>query len=194
MSSRDCSARDAPMAVVTFFSLKKHPPGDETMQKIAHRVYVGAMTFLKREYTIIAVFMVIVFIALATMLSMLTGLAYLAGALSSMFAGWFGMQAGSMQRIAELYYATGNATAKALLDKWVPWAMANTTIGTGGDFEIPSDLTWTGAPATRACASARSTRTCSRMTATCPVACASLVRRCGARRWTTCWSAWTSWT
>jgi hypothetical protein len=62
--------------------------------------------------------------------------------------GWFGMQAWSMQRIAELYYATGNAKAKALLDKWVPWAMANTTIGTGGDFEIPSDLTWTGAPAT----------------------------------------------
>jgi hypothetical protein len=62
--------------------------------------------------------------------------------------GWFGMQAWSMQRIAELYYATGNAKAKALLDKWVPWAMNNTTIGTGGNFQIPSDLTWTGAPAT----------------------------------------------
>jgi hypothetical protein len=62
--------------------------------------------------------------------------------------GWFGMQAWSMQRIAELYYATGNAKAKALLDKWVPWAIAHTTIGTGGDFQIPSDLTWSGAPAT----------------------------------------------
>jgi len=61
---------------------------------------------------------------------------------------WFGMQAWSMQRIAELYYATGNAKAKALLDKWVPWALANTTIGTGGNFEIPSDMTWSGAPAT----------------------------------------------
>jgi hypothetical protein len=33
---------------------------------------------------------------------------------------WFGMQVWSMQRVAELYYATGNAKAKALLDKWVP--------------------------------------------------------------------------
>ncbi|HEX8631841.1 MAG TPA: glycoside hydrolase family 48 protein [Catenuloplanes sp.] len=62
--------------------------------------------------------------------------------------GWFGMQVWSMHRVAELYYATGNAQAKAILDKWAAWAIANTTIGTGGNFEIPSDLAWTGAPAT----------------------------------------------
>ncbi|SDZ22121.1 cellulose 1,4-beta-cellobiosidase [Micromonospora pattaloongensis] len=61
---------------------------------------------------------------------------------------WFGMQVWSLHRVAELYYVTGNAKAKAILDKWVPWAIANTTIGTGGDFQIPSDLRWTGAPAT----------------------------------------------
>ena len=32
-----------------------------------------------------------------------------------------------MQRVAELYYATGNAKAKAILDKWVPWVVANIT-------------------------------------------------------------------
>ncbi|MBU8855882.1 MULTISPECIES: glycoside hydrolase family 48 protein [unclassified Micromonospora] len=58
---------------------------------------------------------------------------------------WFGMQAWSMQRIAELYLETGNAKAKALLDKWVPWAIANTTIG--ADWSIPSDMKWTGQPA-----------------------------------------------
>jgi hypothetical protein len=62
--------------------------------------------------------------------------------------GWFGMQVWSLHRVAELYYATGNAKAKAILDKWVPWAIANTTIGTGGAFQIPSDLAWSGAPAT----------------------------------------------
>ncbi|MFF0658014.1 glycoside hydrolase family 48 protein [Micromonospora tulbaghiae] len=58
---------------------------------------------------------------------------------------WFGMQAWSMQRIAELYLETGNAKAKALLDKWVPWAIANTTLGT--NWSIPSDMKWTGQPA-----------------------------------------------
>ncbi|MBO4208299.1 glycoside hydrolase family 48 protein [Micromonospora echinofusca] len=61
---------------------------------------------------------------------------------------WFGMQVWSMHRIAELYQQTGNAKAKALLDKWVPWAIANTTIGTGKDFQVPSELTWTGKPET----------------------------------------------
>jgi hypothetical protein len=61
---------------------------------------------------------------------------------------WFGMQVWSLQRVAELYYQTGNAKAKAILDKWVPWALANTTIGTGATFSIPSDMAWSGAPAT----------------------------------------------
>ena len=61
---------------------------------------------------------------------------------------WFGMQVWSMQRVAELYHQTGNAQAKALLDKWVPWALANTTVGTGGNYQVPSTLQWSGAPAT----------------------------------------------
>lgn len=60
---------------------------------------------------------------------------------------WFGMQAWSLGRLAEYYYTTGNAKAKSVLDKWVPWALANTTIS-ATDFQIPSDLAWSGAPAT----------------------------------------------
>ncbi|GAB3456787.1 glycoside hydrolase family 48 protein [Actinophytocola sediminis] len=60
---------------------------------------------------------------------------------------WFGMQAWSMERIAELYNQTGNATAKTLLDKWVPWAIANTTVNAAqGTWSIPDNLTWTGQP------------------------------------------------
>ncbi|NUW36137.1 cellulose binding domain-containing protein [Nonomuraea sp. SMC257] len=60
---------------------------------------------------------------------------------------WFGFQAWSLERVAEYYYVTGDAKAKAILDKWVPWALANTTFGSGGDYRIPNDMTWTGAPA-----------------------------------------------
>lgn len=59
---------------------------------------------------------------------------------------WFGFQAWTMERVAELYNATGNADAKALLDKWVAWAMANTTIDAAGDYQMPSTLKWTGQP------------------------------------------------
>ena len=60
---------------------------------------------------------------------------------------WFGFQAWTMERVAEYYYATGNTTAKGLLDKWVSWALANTTINSDGTYQIPSTLHWSGAPA-----------------------------------------------
>ncbi|AXI79030.1 glycoside hydrolase family 48 protein [Peterkaempfera bronchialis] len=61
---------------------------------------------------------------------------------------WFGFQAWSLERVAEYYYATGDAKAKAILDKWVSWAVANTKINPDGTYQIPSTLKWTGAPAT----------------------------------------------
>jgi hypothetical protein len=61
---------------------------------------------------------------------------------------WFGFQAWSMERVAEYYYVTGDATAKAVLDKWVAWAAGHTTVNADGTFSIPSDLSWTGAPDT----------------------------------------------
>jgi hypothetical protein len=60
---------------------------------------------------------------------------------------WFGMQTWSLERLAEYYYTTGDAKAKSVLDKWVTWALANSTIS-ATTFSIPSDLTWSGAPAT----------------------------------------------
>jgi hypothetical protein len=60
---------------------------------------------------------------------------------------WFGMQTWSLERLAEYYYTTGDTKAKAVLDKWVPWALANTTIN-ADSFLIPSDMSWSGKPNT----------------------------------------------
>ncbi|CAM3878590.1 glycoside hydrolase family 48 protein [Kibdelosporangium persicum] len=59
---------------------------------------------------------------------------------------WFGFQVWGLERLASLYQITGDARAKKILDKWVPWAIANTTIG--ANWRIPSDMEWTGAPDT----------------------------------------------
>lgn len=60
---------------------------------------------------------------------------------------WFGMQVWGMERVAELYYETGDPRAEALLENWVPWAMENTTFQ-GPDWRVPSTLVWTGQPNT----------------------------------------------
>ncbi|HET9517762.1 MAG TPA: glycoside hydrolase family 48 protein, partial [Actinoplanes sp.] len=58
----------------------------------------------------------------------------------------FVYQVWSMERVAELFYVTGDARAKTILDKWVTWAMANTSVTDTG-YEIPSTLEWSGGPA-----------------------------------------------
>jgi hypothetical protein len=60
---------------------------------------------------------------------------------------WFGYQTWPIERVAEYYYATGNAQAKAILDKWVSWAESVATFNTStGAICLPGTLTWTGQP------------------------------------------------
>ncbi|MFG3131712.1 glycoside hydrolase family 48 protein [Streptomyces tendae] len=61
---------------------------------------------------------------------------------------WFGFQAWSMERVAEYYQQSGDADAKAVLDKWVDWALSETTVNPDGTFRIPSTLQWSGQPDT----------------------------------------------
>lgn len=61
---------------------------------------------------------------------------------------WFGMQCWSMQRIAELYYQTGDERAKAILDKWAQWVVSEVQLKADGTYLIPSTLKWSGQPDT----------------------------------------------
>ncbi|MFI8205144.1 glycoside hydrolase family 48 protein [Streptomyces sp. NPDC085937] len=61
---------------------------------------------------------------------------------------WFGFQAWSLERVAEVYQQTGNALAKSVLDKWVDWALSETTVNPDGSFLFPSTLKWSGKPDT----------------------------------------------
>jgi hypothetical protein len=59
---------------------------------------------------------------------------------------WFGFQAWSIERMIEYYYVTGNATAKTISDKWIYWAMNNTRLHSGGTYQVPNTLAWSGQP------------------------------------------------
>jgi K(+)-stimulated pyrophosphate-energized sodium pump len=72
-------------------ALRKNP--DEKSARIALLIRQGAMTFLRQEYTILAIVIFVAFLILGHIFSKVAGLAYVAGALSSMFAGIIGMRA-----------------------------------------------------------------------------------------------------
>jgi K(+)-stimulated pyrophosphate-energized sodium pump len=102
------------VAISTYFAVLKHSPGNEKMVDIMRKVHSGAMVFLKREYAIIACFMVVVSVTLALTLHVMTGVAYLTGACCSMLAGWLGMKASTRSGARACQAAIDGGTPKAL--------------------------------------------------------------------------------
>ncbi|MFH1847205.1 MAG: sodium-translocating pyrophosphatase [Candidatus Omnitrophota bacterium] len=80
-------------SLVIFITLLKKDEGTDKMRDISYEVHKGAMTFLRREYVIILIFVAVMFIIIAKFLSLITGMAYISGAFCSMLAGFIGMKA-----------------------------------------------------------------------------------------------------
>jgi K(+)-stimulated pyrophosphate-energized sodium pump len=86
-------------AIYAYFTMKKEGEGDELMQKIARAIRLGAMVYLKRQYTVVAVIMVVVTVILALVINPLTALCYVVGATLSAGAGYVGMKAATYANV-----------------------------------------------------------------------------------------------
>ncbi len=82
-----------------FLYISRQPDGNDKMRGIAKKIHEGAMAYLRRQYTILAIFIVIIFFALLYSLGIQTALAYVGGAISSMLAGLFGMNAATRANV-----------------------------------------------------------------------------------------------
>ncbi|MAF35949.1 sodium-translocating pyrophosphatase [archaeon] len=65
--------------------------GSDKMKEIAAAIQEGAMAFLKKEYKILSIFVIIVTILLGFLLNIQTAIAFVAGAVGSTIAGFVGM-------------------------------------------------------------------------------------------------------
>jgi K(+)-stimulated pyrophosphate-energized sodium pump len=73
------------------------------------------MVFLKREYQIPAVFVLVVFALLGLFINGSTAMAFLAGAACSMLAGYFGMEAATCANVRTAQAASQHGEAWALM-------------------------------------------------------------------------------
>jgi K(+)-stimulated pyrophosphate-energized sodium pump len=80
------------MAFIFSRVIKNKDPGNEKMVEIGELIHKGAMAFMKREYKILSVFAILVFILLYVFINWGTAVSYLLGAIFSGLAGWVGMQ------------------------------------------------------------------------------------------------------
>jgi K(+)-stimulated pyrophosphate-energized sodium pump len=103
------------MALIFYLWIKKLPVGTEKMRDLSDHIHRGAMVFLKREYSYLYRFILVVFILLVLFVSYRTALAFLAGAICSMLAGYFGMVAATRANVRTTEAARSEGQARALL-------------------------------------------------------------------------------
>ncbi len=101
-------------ALMLFITIKRKPTGNALMTELADTIHDGAMVFLKREYTILAAFIVIVFLLLMWKIGINTGIAFVSGACCSMLAGVFGMKAATRANVRTAAAAKDFGQAAAL--------------------------------------------------------------------------------
>jgi len=81
---------------------------------IAEAIHTGAMAFLRREYSILVGFIVVVAALLSFAIGARTALAFVTGALCSMLAGFVGMKAATKANVRTAEAARGKGRDKAL--------------------------------------------------------------------------------
>jgi K(+)-stimulated pyrophosphate-energized sodium pump len=101
-------------AFIVYREITLLPEGNDRMKDIASAIHEGAMVFLKREYRIIGIFVAVVFLLLGFFISWDAGIAYIAGAFSSMIAGFFGMKAATKANVRTAHAAASEGQGKAL--------------------------------------------------------------------------------
>ena len=88
---------------------------DAEMQSVSDSIYEGAMAFLKREYIVLSVFVVVVALLLAWQLGVATALSFFAGATCSVIAGFLGMKAATRANVRTTQAAAEGGQSEALL-------------------------------------------------------------------------------
>ncbi|HUH12842.1 MAG TPA: sodium-translocating pyrophosphatase [Longimicrobiales bacterium] len=101
-------------ALGLYLYVRSQPVGTEVMSDLADQIHAGAMAFLRREYSVLAVFLIVVAGLLWLAIGVATAGAYITGALSSILAGFFGMTAATRANVRTTAAAKDFGAGKAL--------------------------------------------------------------------------------
>jgi K(+)-stimulated pyrophosphate-energized sodium pump len=102
------------IAYLIYLYVKKQPNGSSLMQELEGMIHTGAMAFLKKEYSVLVIFIAVVFLLLGWGISWKTSIAFVTGAFCSMVAGFSGMTAATRGNSRTAEAANKHGQAKAL--------------------------------------------------------------------------------
>ena len=101
-------------AGLKFSSIQKKDEGNERMREISKYIHDGAMTYLNRQYKSLLIFVIAVAILLAIFISIYMAICFVVGAIFSVLAGYFGMQAATKANVRTTEAARSSGMGKAL--------------------------------------------------------------------------------
>ncbi len=94
--------------------VSKAAAGNSRMQEIAGSIAEGANAFLRSEYKILAIFIVVLFALISLFIDLGTGICFVIGAGFSMLAGFFGMRVATRANVRTANAAMESGMIKAL--------------------------------------------------------------------------------
>jgi K(+)-stimulated pyrophosphate-energized sodium pump len=102
-------------AMFLYAGIMKLSTGDEKMTAIGDEIHLGAMTFMRAEYKLLAIFVAVVTAILFPVKGWETSLAFLFGAITSGTAGFIGMKAATRSNVRTATAAKEGGIGPALL-------------------------------------------------------------------------------
>jgi K(+)-stimulated pyrophosphate-energized sodium pump len=103
------------IAFIIYHIMLRHDPGDGVVKKIGDQIHLGAMVFMHREYKMLAIFSVVLLVAIfVSPLGLNTAIAFIAGAVSSATAGYLGMFAATKANVRTTVAAHNHGQKTAL--------------------------------------------------------------------------------
>ncbi|MDD1673155.1 MAG: sodium-translocating pyrophosphatase [Methanomicrobiales archaeon] len=119
-----CALIGLVFAAYSFWVMKKEDPGSELMEKIAGSIRLGAMVYLKRQYTAVGIFIIVMTVVLAIGINPLTATCYIVGATLSAVSGVIGMRAATYANVR-----TTNAARRGMAEAFRVSFASGTVMG-----------------------------------------------------------------
>ena len=102
------------VAFLLFLLVMRFDGGSDEVKKIGDQIHLGAMVFMRREYSYLALFVAVLIVLSYIFLGLNTAIAVTAGALSSSLAGWLGMFAATKANVRTATAASKEGAQSAL--------------------------------------------------------------------------------
>ncbi len=131
-------------AFVTYAAVARQPAGSTAMQGLADQIHLGAMAFLRREYLVLAPFLILVAVLLTFAINWQTAASYILGGITSVAAGFAGMQSATKANVRTAEAARTSGQTQALRVAFNGGAVMGLSVASLGLVGLGAIFLWLG--------------------------------------------------